>query len=117
MNGMSDQAILVTGAAGFIGFHVAQRLLEAGRRVVGLDNLNSYYDPALKQARLDILDDCPGFSFERLDLADRTAIKELFARYRFPVVIHLAAQAGVRYSLQKSTGLCRRQSRRLHEHP
>jgi UDP-glucuronate 4-epimerase len=100
MNGMSDQAILVTGAAGFIGFHVAQRLLEARRRVVGLDNLNSYYDPALKQARLDILDDCPGFSFQKLDLADRTAIKELFARYRFPVVIHLAAQAGVRYSLQ-----------------
>ena len=75
MNGMSDQPILVTGAAGFIGFHVAQRLLEAGRRVVGLDNLNNYYDPALKQARLDILDDCPGFSFQRLDLADRTAIQ------------------------------------------
>ena len=100
MNEMSDQAILVTGAAGFIGFHVAQRLLEAGRRVVGLDNLNTYYDPALKQARLDILDDCPGFSFQRLDLADRMAIKELFAQHRFPVVIHLAAQAGVRYSLQ-----------------
>ncbi len=61
---------------------------------------NSYYDPALKQARLDILEDCPGFSFQRLDLADRTAINELFARHRFPVVIHLAAQAGVRYSLQ-----------------
>jgi UDP-glucuronate 4-epimerase len=97
---MSDEAILVTAAAGFIGFHVAQRLLEAGRRVVGLDNLNSYYDPALKQARLNILDDCPGFSFQKLDLANRAAIKELFARYRFPVVIHLAAQAGVRYSLQ-----------------
>jgi len=100
MSGMSDQAILVTGAAGFIGFHVAQRLLEAGRRVVGLDNLNSYYDPALKQARLDLLENCAGFSSQRLDLADRTAIKELFARYRFPVVVHLAAQAGVRYSLQ-----------------
>ena len=100
MSGMSDHAILVTGAAGFIGFHVAQRLLEAGRHVVGLDNLNSYYDPALKQARLDLLENCAGFSFQRLDLADRTAIKELFARYRFPVVVHLAAQAGVRYSLQ-----------------
>src|ERR1700733_6743393 len=82
MSGMSDHAILVTGAAGFIGFHVAQRLLEAGRHVVGLDNLNSYYDPALKQARLDLLENCAGFSFQRLDLADRTAIKELFSRHR-----------------------------------
>src|SRR6185437_9106826 len=100
MNEISDQAILVTGAAGFIGFHIARRLLEAGRQVVGLDNLNSYYDPALKQARLDILSARPGFSFQRLDLADPMAIKELFARHRFPTVIHLAAQAGVRYSLQ-----------------
>jgi UDP-glucuronate 4-epimerase len=97
---MQDQATLVTGAAGFIGFHVAQRLLQSGRRVVGLDNLNTYYDPQLKEARLDILRKDPRFHFERLDLVDRTAIRELFARHRFPVVIHLAAQAGVRYSLQ-----------------
>jgi UDP-glucuronate 4-epimerase len=97
---MSDRAILVTGAAGFIGFHVAQRLLQSGRQVVGLDNLNTYYDPRLKAARLDILKNDPRFHFEKLDLADRPAIGELFARHRFPVVIHLAAQAGVRYSLE-----------------
>lgn len=97
---MSDQAILVTGAAGFIGFHVAQKLLQTGRRVVGLDNLNSYYDPSLKQARLDILKNNPTFSFVRLDLADRGGVADLFAAHRFPVVIHLAAQAGVRYSLE-----------------
>ncbi len=97
---MPDQAILITGAAGFIGFHVAQRLLQSGHRVVGLDNLNAYYDPRLKEARLGILRKDPRFQFERLDLADRVAIPELFARHRFPVVIHLAAQAGVRYSLQ-----------------
>jgi UDP-glucuronate 4-epimerase len=97
---MSDQAILVTGAAGFIGFHVAQRLLQSGHRVVGVDNLNTYYDPRLKTARLDILRNDPRFQFVRLDVADRVAIPTLFARYRFPVVIHLAAQAGVRYSLQ-----------------
>ena len=68
---MSDQAILVTGAAGFIGFHVARRLLAEGHHVVGLDSLNSYYDPALKQARLDILRREPGFIFEHTDLADR----------------------------------------------
>jgi UDP-glucuronate 4-epimerase len=97
---MPDRTTLVTGAAGFIGFHVAQRLLQSGRRVVGLDNLNAYYDPRLKAARLNILENDPRFHFERLDLVDRTAIQELFARHRFPVVIHLAAQAGVRYSLQ-----------------
>jgi len=97
---MSDQAVLVTGAAGFIGFHVAQRLLQSGHRVVGLDNLNSYYDPRLKAARLDILRNDPRFQFEMLDVADRVAMPALFARYRFPVVIHLAAQAGVRYSLR-----------------
>ena len=97
---MPNQAILVTGAAGFIGFHVAQRLLQSGHRVVGVDNLNAYYDPRLKAARLDILRNDPRFQFERLDVADRAAIPALFARHRFPVVIHLAAQAGVRYSLQ-----------------
>ncbi|HEY0233964.1 MAG TPA: NAD-dependent epimerase [Afipia sp.] len=97
---MSDQAVLVTGAAGFIGFHVTQKLLQAGHRVVGLDNLNSYYDPALKEARLDVLKNDPAFSFIRLDLADRGSVAELFGAQRFPVVIHLAAQAGVRYSLE-----------------
>jgi UDP-glucuronate 4-epimerase len=97
---MSDNTILVTGAAGFIGFHVAQRLLSAGREVVGLDIVNSYYDPALKEARLDILKRESNFTFLKLDLADRPATKSLFAQHRFPTVIHLAAQAGVRYSLQ-----------------
>lgn len=96
---MSDQQVLVTGAAGFIGFHVAQRLLDDGRCVVGLDSLNDYYDPALKQARLDILQQRPGFEFVHANLADRPAMAALFAR-RFPVVIHLAAQAGVRYSIE-----------------
>ncbi|WP_316168887.1 MULTISPECIES: NAD-dependent epimerase [unclassified Bradyrhizobium] len=97
---MADNTILVTGAAGFIGFHVAQRLLAEGRQVVGLDNVNNYYDPRLKEARLEILKARPGFSFVKLDLADRGAIKALFAQHRFPAVIHLAAQAGVRYSLE-----------------
>lgn len=91
--------VLVTGAAGFIGFHVAARLLAQGRRVVGLDNLNDYYDPALKRARLAQLTPMAGFRFEAIDLADRAAVAALFARDRFPVVIHLAAQAGVRHSL------------------
>lgn len=96
---MSDQTILVTGTAGFIGFHVAQKLLQAGRRVVGLDNLNSYYDPKLKEDRLSLLKNNPTFSFVKLDLADRAEMAALFAASRFPVVIHLAAQAGVRYSI------------------
>lgn len=91
--------ILVTGAAGFIGFHVAKRLLEQGRAVVGLDNLNDYYDPQLKDARLAELAKLPGFQFARLDLADRAGMAALFAAHRFPQVVHLAAQAGVRYSL------------------
>lgn len=96
---MSDQTILVTGAAGFIGFHVARRLLAEGCTVVGLDNLNDYYDPALKTARLDILRGERRFSFERTDLADRAAMAQLFASHRFARVVHLAAQAGVRYSI------------------
>ena len=97
---MSRNAILVTGAAGFIGFHVAERLLSGGREVVGLDIVNNYYDPRLKEARLDILGRHPNFSFVKLDLADRATTKSLFAQHRFPVVVHLAAQAGVRYSLE-----------------
>ncbi len=91
--------ILVTGAAGFIGFHVARALAQAGRAVIGVDNLSPYYDPKLKQARLQQLADSKNFKFVRLDLADRTATAALFAEHRFPFVIHLAAQAGVRHSL------------------
>ncbi|MBR0964629.1 SDR family NAD(P)-dependent oxidoreductase [Bradyrhizobium diazoefficiens] len=98
---MTDQAILVTGAAGFIGFHVARQLLAEGRTVVGLDNLNSYYDPALKQARLDLLRAESRFSFVKADLADRGATAALFARHRFAKVVHLAAQAGVRFSIEQ----------------
>lgn len=97
---MSDHAILVTGAAGFIGFHVARALLAAGHEIIGLDNLNAYYDPALKQARLKVLLTEPQFSFVKADLADRAAIRALFAERRFPTVIHLAAQAGVRHSIE-----------------
>ncbi|WP_336283949.1 NAD-dependent epimerase [Citrobacter arsenatis] len=90
---------LVTGAAGFIGFHVSKRLLEAGHQVVGIDNLNDYYDVSLKQARLELLAQ-PNFHFHKMDLADRESISELFVSGHFDRVIHLAAQAGVRYSLE-----------------
>ena len=90
---------LVTGAAGFIGFHIAQRLLNEGHDVVGIDNMNDYYDVSLKQARLDRLAS-PAFHFQQLDLADREGMAKLFATEQFDRVIHLAAQAGVRYSLE-----------------
>lgn len=92
--------VLVTGAAGFIGYHVADRLLERGDEVRGLDNLNAYYSVALKRARLARLEGRPGFSFVAADLADRTAMDRLFAEPRYDAVVHLAAQAGVRYSLE-----------------
>lgn len=91
--------ILVTGAAGFIGFHVARRLLESGRTVVGLDSLNDYYDSKLKEARLSELTGFDAFRFVKLDLADRNGMAAMFAEHRFPSVVHLAAQAGVRHSL------------------
>jgi UDP-glucuronate 4-epimerase len=94
------QTILVTGAAGFIGFHVSQRLLNDGYRVIGMDNLNHYYDVNLKQSRLAQLTNRPNFSFDLLDLADRVGMTQLFDRYQFDAVIHLGAQAGVRYSIQ-----------------
>ena len=92
-------AVLVTGAAGFIGSHVSHVLLDRGEEVVGLDDLNDYYDPKLKEARLARLAPKPGFSFVKLDVADRAGVEELFARRRFDRVVHLAAQAGVRYSI------------------
>jgi UDP-glucuronate 4-epimerase len=96
---MAAEPILVTGAAGFIGFHVAQRLAAAGRAVIGIDNLNAYYDPALKQARLAELARYDCFSFRKLDLKDRDGVAALFSECRFAHVVHLAAQAGVRHSL------------------
>lgn len=91
---------LVTGAAGFIGFHVSERLLAAGHQVIGIDNLNDYYDVSLKQARLNLIENHPNFRFQKLDLADREGMADLFAAEKPQRVIHLAAQAGVRYSLE-----------------
>ncbi|GGD19370.1 NAD-dependent epimerase [Franconibacter daqui] len=91
---------LVTGAAGFIGFHVSERLLAAGHQVIGIDNLNDYYDVNLKYARLNLIENHPNFRFQKLDLADRQGMADLFASEKPQRVIHLAAQAGVRYSLE-----------------
>jgi UDP-glucuronate 4-epimerase len=92
--------LLVTGAAGFIGMHTCRALLERGNEVVGLDNLNTYYDVTLKEARLATLNGRPDFTFHRMDLADHQAIAGLFQRERFDRVVHLAAQAGVRYGAE-----------------
>lgn len=100
---MADQTsapIIVTGAAGFIGFHVARLLLDAGHRVVGMDNMNAYYDVGLKEARLARLQGRNGFGFERLDLADKDAVAAVFSTVQPTHVAHLAAQPGVRYSLE-----------------
>ena len=94
-----SRRLLVTGAAGFIGYHLCERLLSAGDEVVGLDNLNDYYDPKLKEARLAKLKSKPGFRFLRVDLGDRTGVEKIWRENRPEVVVHLAAQAGVRYSL------------------
>ena len=91
--------VLVTGAAGFIGFHLVRRLAERGDAVTGVDNMNAYYDVALKQARLERLQALPRFSFIRFDLADRAHCRRLFSENRYDAVVHLAAQAGVRHSL------------------
>ncbi|MFZ5775061.1 MAG: NAD-dependent epimerase [Thermodesulfobacteriota bacterium] len=96
----SGKTCLVTGAAGFIGAFLSLRLLEAGCRVVGIDNLNDYYDPGLKKARLSQLEPYPGFTFLQLDMADRPGMAALFQRHNFDMVVNLAAQAGVRYSLK-----------------
>jgi UDP-glucuronate 4-epimerase len=95
-----DLKILLTGAAGFIGYHTALRLLTGGYEVVGLDNLNDYYDVSLKKARLALLAKQPAFRFVQIDLTDRAALATLFEKEKFARVIHLAAQAGVRYSLE-----------------
>lgn len=96
---LAHMKILVTGAAGFIGMHTCQRLLARGDTVLGIDNLNDYYDVALKQARLDTLRPHPHFEFQQLDIADADGVRDLFSRHRPDRVVHLAAQAGVRYSL------------------
>jgi len=97
---MSQHPVLVTGAAGFIGFALSRRLLQGGRAVVGIDSVNDYYDPALKEARLGVLRQFKDFSFHKLDLADRKRTEAVFRDGAFGPVVHLAAQAGVRYSLQ-----------------
>jgi len=91
--------ILVTGAAGFIGFHLTKRLCELGHDIIGIDNLNDYYDVSLKHARLGQLEPFDGFTFKKIDIADREAMEKLFRDHEFDRVVHLAAQAGVRYSL------------------
>ena len=97
---ISQTPVLITGAAGFIGFSLARRLLEGGRAVVGIDNVNDYYDPALKEARLAVLRQFNNFVFHKVDLADRKKTESLFRDGEFGPVVHLAAQAGVRYSLE-----------------
>lgn len=92
--------VLVTGAAGFIGFHVSKYLLERGDSVVGLDNINDYYDPRIKMSRLEMLEKFEEFSFNKIDVADKEAMESLFKENKFDAVVHLAAQAGVRYSLE-----------------
>jgi UDP-glucuronate 4-epimerase len=92
--------ILVTGAAGFIGFHVAKRLCEQGNEVVGVDNMNPYYDPSLKQARLQQLEGCKGFRFHKMDICDYDGLVSLVKNQRVSAICHLAAQAGVRYSIE-----------------
>ncbi|MGL5795336.1 MAG: NAD-dependent epimerase/dehydratase family protein [Waterburya sp.] len=96
---MNNNTILITGVAGFIGYHLCQNLLANGKTVIGIDNLNNYYDVGLKQTRLEKLVDQSNFQFLQLDIADRPKIAELFAVYQPNVVVNLAAQAGVRYSL------------------
>jgi len=97
---INGKHFLITGAAGFIGFHLSRRLCEEGARVSGIDNLNDYYDVGLKKMRLKELEVFDKFEFKRIDIADRHDMEELFNRCRFDMVVHLAAQAGIRYSLE-----------------
>ncbi len=96
----TQKPILVTGVAGFIGFHIARRLLKMGLIVVGVDNLNDYYDPMLKVSRLSILQDYEKFNFAHGDLTDLVNLEQLFYEHEFDYVVHLAAQAGARYSIE-----------------
>ena len=96
---MKNINVIVTGAAGFIGMHSAIKILENGFNVLGIDNINEYYDPKLKLARLEILNRYKNFSFEKLDISNFEAIKQIFSNFKPDIVIHLAAQAGVRYSI------------------
>jgi len=100
MSDLLNKPILITGAAGFIGFHLAKRLLDDGFGVVGIDNLNDYYDPTLKEKRLVILDEYPRFEFAKMDLKSRAGVETVMSNYGFGVVVNLAAQAGVRYSIE-----------------
>jgi len=100
MEGMSMRRILITGAAGFIGYHLVKAAAGNGDSVTGVDNLNDYYDVNLKRARLAQLEKFGNFEFLQLDIADREAVSDLFRKGRFEVVVNLAAQAGVRYSLK-----------------
>lgn len=95
----TNRRILITGSAGFIGFHLTKKATELGYEVVGIDNMNDYYDVSLKKSRLNILMEIPGFTFKEMDLADATSINRLFSENAFSCVVNLAAQAGVRYSL------------------
>ncbi|CZR09081.1 UDP-glucuronate 4-epimerase [Trichococcus flocculiformis] len=97
---MQPKSILVTGAAGFVGYYLSERLLQEGHNVVGIDNLNDYYDVNLKHERLNKIKEHPAFTFAEMDLADKEAIHELFAANKFDIVVNLAAQAGVRYSIE-----------------
>ena len=96
---MNSKKVLVTGAAGFIGFHLTKLLLDKSYEVIGIDNLNDYYDPKLKEDRLKILEKMDNFIFHKVDLKDKAALDDVFKKYRPEYVVNLAAQAGVRYSL------------------
>src|SRR5687768_14930299 len=95
----SNPKVLVTGAAGFIGFHLSKKLCHAGYKVFGIDNLNNYYDVKIKEARLEILRELPEFTFQQCDLVDYNGLEKIFQEHSFSYVVNLAAQAGVRYSL------------------
>ena len=95
----SNPWVLITGAAGFIGFHLSKKLCDSGYNVVGIDNLNHYYDVRIKESRLEILKTKPEFHFEQIDLVDYKRLQDLFIKYALKFVVNLAAQAGVRYSL------------------
>jgi len=97
---LDKQVVAITGAAGFIGFHLSKRLLEMGYDVIGIDNLNDYYDPGLKKARLTILDEKPGFHFYQVDIHDMPSLSDVFSTHRVDIICNLAAQAGVRHSLK-----------------